>query len=150
MNLIRNISLFICFPILFTFFVSFVASTLVSYLTNHILIFPIIEETAKLIALLISTPVAIVFTLYFSFTEFFYYLYRIEDQIGSISVYFVKTRFVCVILHSICLYIQYLGVRSFRETGNRYYVAYGFILAIYLHYLWNAGGGIYIVNLLNL
>jgi hypothetical protein len=111
---------------------------------------PMIEEMAKFITLCISTPIAITFTLYFSIIEFFSYIKSFENVFGNVSYYFVMSRFVCIGLHFICLFIQYWGFEKFKRTSKTIYLLLGFLLAFSLHTFWNIGFGTVVIGIVKI
>lgn len=124
------------FPIGFTQTTSLLA-TIMNNIFENVLIFPLIEELSKLLTLFISVPVAIVYTLYFSIAEFFQYLLIFSDDFECILFVLVVGRFMCIGLHLLCLYFQYLGFKKYKQTNKKMYILNGFLAATLLHTMWN-------------
>ena len=138
--------LYLIFPILLTNIVAGTSAFFHAYFSKHIFIIPMIEEFSKLLTLFISVPVAVVYTLTFAVIEFFLYVRMMDNLLGGVSLYFIQGRSLCIILHLVCLYIQYLGFRKFKETDNQKFLLYGYLGGTTLHIAWNAGVGLVVLS----
>lgn len=110
------------------------------------LIAPVVEELFKFLTLLISISTGVAFTLIFSLAEMHNFITFGLSNFEIVGYDFIIMRIICVGFHFVTLSFQIYGLIMYRKYNRLLYLILGYLLAVFLHFEWNAGFGGLIYN----
>jgi len=101
-----------------------------------VLIAPIVEEAFKFLAVLLSVPLAIIFTLVFAVGEANNYItFAINNNFDEPTFYIMRG--ICVGFHFVTLWCQIFCVKMYYKYDVWIYLLLAYIVAVFLHLEWN-------------
>lgn len=109
---------------------------------------PFIEEIFKLEAIIFSPECGVFYTTIFSVNELFMYLSLAHNKLPF--SYIFPVRIICISLHYALLALQLYGFKKYQETKDSFWVVVAFIVAVFIHLLWNNGLGFWFISCLGL
>ena len=100
-----------------------------------------VEETFKTLALIWSAGFATAFTVIFASLEMINYCIVVVRKANELPIDYMIFRMICISVHLITLLVQVYFFQLYQKKKDGTYWLIGYLLAIFIHLLWNQGLG---------